>query len=210
MCKAGTQCSYERHKPEETNLYKVVSENWLTFLRDREMEGRTVPKFIVKEFEGYLRCGILAHGFGRLSCVQCQTDRLVPFSCKGRGWCPSCGARRMAETAAHLVDVRIPLVPTRQFVVTFPMQLRLWLAKSKPLAAWVCAKVVDCLHRHLRVESGVSKGQAGCVVFIQRFGSAANLNVHLHIIALDGCYDEKSTGTLKFTNASAPREESML
>ena len=65
MCIAGTSCLYERHKPEETRLYKVVSENWLSFQRAREQEGRTVPKFVVKEFEGYLRCGILAHGFAR-------------------------------------------------------------------------------------------------------------------------------------------------
>jgi len=31
-------------------------------------------------------------------------DLFVAFSCKGRGLCPSCNARGMAETAAHLVD----------------------------------------------------------------------------------------------------------
>ena len=210
MCTTASKCNYERHKPEETNLYKVVSQNWLSFLRDRQGEGRTVPRIVIKEFEKYLRCGILAHGFGRLQCNQCHTDRLVAFSCKGRGWCPSCGARKMAETAALLVDSRIPLVPTRQFVVTFPMQLRLWLAKSKSLAAWVSAKVVSCLNAHLREESCVENGRTGCVAFIQRFGSAANLNVHLHIIALDGCYEEKSTGDLKFYNADAPWENSLL
>jgi ribosomal protein S27AE len=210
MCIAGTSCLYERHKPEETRLHKVVSENWLSFQRAREQEGRTVPKFVVKEFEGYLRCGILAHGFARLHCGQCKVDRLVAFSCKGRGWCPSCGARRMAEVAARLVDSRIPLVPTRQFVVTFPVQLRLWLAKSKPLAAWVCVKVAQCLQAHLRSESGIEEGKTGFVSFVQRFGSAANLNVHLHIIALDGSYDKKSTGRLKFYPSGAPREDSML
>jgi hypothetical protein len=41
-------------------------------------------------------------------------DRLVPFSCKGRGFCPSCGGRRVAERAAHLVDHVLPDVPIRQ------------------------------------------------------------------------------------------------
>ena len=177
MCIAGTSCLYERHKPEETRLYKVVSENWLSFQRAREQEGRTVPKFVVKEFEGYLRCGILAHGFARLHCGQCKVDRLVAFSCKGRGWCPSCGARRMAEVAAHLVDFRIPLVPTRQFVVTFPVQIRLWLAKSKPLAAWVCAKVAQCLQSNLRSESGIEGGKTGFVSFVQRISKKINNNL---------------------------------
>lgn len=66
---------------------------------------------------------------------------LVPLSCKGRGFCPSCGARRMAETAASLVHELIPHVPVRQFVVTFPPPLRLWLARSTALATTVCNKV---------------------------------------------------------------------
>ena len=44
----------------------------------------------------------------------CGHDKLVAFSCKRRGFCPSCGARRMAQTAAHLVDHVIPHVPVRQ------------------------------------------------------------------------------------------------
>ncbi len=48
------------------------------------------------------------------------------------------------------------------------------------------------------------------MVFIQRFGSVANLNVHFHIVGLDGVYEEKSTGDLKFYNAAAPTAESML
>ncbi|MBK1650193.1 hypothetical protein CKO36_16715 [Rhabdochromatium marinum] len=32
----------------------------------------------------------------------------MAFSCKGRGVCPSCNTRRMAETAAHLVDHVLP------------------------------------------------------------------------------------------------------
>jgi hypothetical protein len=36
---------------------------------------------------------------------------LVAFSCKGRGICPSCGARRMCNEAAQLVDRDLPNVP---------------------------------------------------------------------------------------------------
>lgn len=37
-----------------------------------------------------------------------------------------------------------------------------------------------------------------------------NLKVHLHIIALDGAYERKSTGRLKFIPASAPTDESTM
>ena len=208
MCIGGILVTYNRHRPEETNLYRVIADNWQTFLQTRAMENRDVPKFVVEEFEGYLRCGILAYGFGRLHCETCLVDRLVPFSCKGRGFCPSCGARRMAESAAFLVDSLLPVVPIRQFVVTFPMQLRLWMARSKELLATVCKKVVKCVNQHLQRESGIPDGLTGEVVFVQRFGSAANLNLHLHIIAIDGVYEEKSTGRMKYYNAKAPSEES--
>lgn len=62
----------------------------------------------------YLECGTLAHGFARAGCGDCGRDVLIAFSCKGRGVCPSCHARRMAELAAHLTDAVFPPLPLRQ------------------------------------------------------------------------------------------------
>lgn len=44
--------------------------------------------WIEEDFRAYLRCGILAHGFARVRCDDCATERLLAFSCKGRGVCP--------------------------------------------------------------------------------------------------------------------------
>ena len=76
-----------------------------------------LPRFIKDEFDAFLECGILAHGFLRLRCGECGHDKLLAFSCKRRGFCPSCGARRMSQTAAHLVDHVIPHVPVRQWEI---------------------------------------------------------------------------------------------
>ena len=93
---------YQRHEPEKTTLYKLIQANWLTFQNQVEQDlGHPLPDFVIKEFEEYLRCGILAHGFLRAQCTSCHHEILVAFSCKKRGFCPSCGARRMSETAAH-------------------------------------------------------------------------------------------------------------
>ncbi|MGH8647633.1 MAG: transposase zinc-binding domain-containing protein [Gammaproteobacteria bacterium] len=59
----------------------------------------------------------------------------MAFSCKRRGFCTSCGARRMAETAAHLVDHVIPRVPVRQWVISFPIPLRVLFAAHPQLLA---------------------------------------------------------------------------
>ncbi|MCP5060533.1 MAG: hypothetical protein GY937_27875 [bacterium] len=39
---------------------------------------------------------------------------MVAFSCKRRGFCPSCRGHRMSGNAAHLVDGVLPEVPIRQ------------------------------------------------------------------------------------------------
>ncbi|MDP2242269.1 MAG: transposase zinc-binding domain-containing protein [Burkholderiales bacterium] len=83
-----------------------------------------MPQFVKDEFDAFLECGILAHGFLRLRCTKYGHEKLVAFSCKRRGICPSCGARRMAETAAWLVEHVIPKVPVRQWVLSFPIPLR--------------------------------------------------------------------------------------
>ena len=51
-------------------------------------------------------------------CEDCHAEKLVAFSCQGRGFCPSCGARRMAETAALLTDEVLPRKPLRQRVLS--------------------------------------------------------------------------------------------
>jgi len=89
-------------------LYQVVREYLETFqvqsasLRD----GEGLPRFVVEEFRAYLRCGWLAGGFARFRCAACGTDRLVAFSCKGRGFCPSCGPSTMLRAVPSKVEGR--------------------------------------------------------------------------------------------------------
>ena len=105
-----------------TTLYRLVQQHAATFFAETEAAaGADLPQFVKDEFDAFLECGILAHGFLRLRCGDCGHDKLVAFSCKRRGFCPSCGARRMAQTAAHLVDHVIPHVPVRQWVLSLPI-----------------------------------------------------------------------------------------
>ena len=120
-----------------TVLSKVIADHLETFLVSCEADpdAKGLPAYVQREFYDYLQCGILAHGFLRLGCDTCQKALLLPFSCKRRGFCPSCAGRRMAQTAAHLVECVIPWVPTRQWVVSVPMALRYWMAASQDLTA---------------------------------------------------------------------------
>jgi hypothetical protein len=113
----GAPVHYERHRPEQTTLYRLIQQHAATLFAQAEAEAcAELPQFVKDELDDFLECGIFAHGFLRLRCGVCGHDKLVAFSCKRRGLCPSCGARRMAQTAAHLVDRVIPHVPVRQGV----------------------------------------------------------------------------------------------
>src|ERR1035438_6112993 len=95
---------YSRHHPERGLLYRTVEHYWPIFLREQGRVGKTLPLFIKDEFEKFLHCGIPEFGFVRTYCYGCRASGIVPFSCKKRGFCPSCCARRMNDEAAHLVD----------------------------------------------------------------------------------------------------------
>ncbi|MBW1757845.1 MAG: transposase [Deltaproteobacteria bacterium] len=207
-----TSRSYVRRTPERGVLHRVVCEHLQTFLweLDRHHEERGAPLFVKREFQRFVRCGVLAHGFARFRCGACGTDRLVAFSCKGRGFCPSCGGRRMTERAAHLIDHVLPRAPVRQWVLSLPFELRYRLAWDHKLCRAVLAVYTRALlgfYRKRAKASGYRDGRTGTVTVIQRFGGALNLNVHFHTLAVDGVFVREPDGSLSFAAAKAPTDD---
>ena len=113
----------------------------------------------------------------------------------------------MTDIAAHVVDHIVPAVPVRQFVLSLPHWLRYRLAYDHDHCIAVLAIFVRSLlgfYRNRAKNGGVHNGRTGSVTFIQRFGSAANLNVHLHVLAMDGVFSEQPNGELAFHPAPPP------
>ena len=54
-----------------------------TRLQAEDAAGADLPQFVKDEFNAFLECGILAHGFLRLHCGDCGHDKLVARRCKG-------------------------------------------------------------------------------------------------------------------------------
>src|ERR671922_3031366 len=196
---APAVATYAPRDPSGTVLYHVIAEHLETFLASLNDDPNTTgfPAYVQREFYDYLRCGILAHGFLRLGCDTCKQELLVPFSCKRRGFCPSWTGRRMAQRAPHLVPCVMPWVPTRQWVVSVPVPLRYWMAASQDLTATVHTIIRTTIAQYY-VNQAVTRGaerhkvQAGSVTFIQRFGSAINVNLHFHAIFLEGVYLDRT------------------
>jgi ribosomal protein S27E len=201
----GGAFHYARHRPERTLLYQLVEEYYPAFVSHLAAEGRELPGYIQREFKEYLKCGRLEHGFLRVRCDSCHAEHLVAFSCKRRGFCPSCGARRMAESAALLLDEVFPEQPMRQWVLSFPFPLRFLFASRPAIMNQVLGIVYRCIAMHIVKKAGFSckTAQTGAVTLIQRFGSALNLNIHFHMLFLDGVYIDASNGT-RFRWVKAP------
>jgi len=197
-----TPAPYRRRSPADTPLYRAVQSHLETFLAlcgDDWQEERISPH-AERELRAYLECGILAYGFARARCGECGHDFLVAFSCKGRAVCPSCNARRMAETAAHLVDHVLPPLPVRQWVLSLPKRLGYHLQRDREALNSALRIFIDEIERHLRAQSPGAgpDARAGAVAFIHRFGSSLNLHTHFHVCVIDGVLEPDSWGGVRF------------
>jgi ribosomal protein S27E len=186
----GAPGNYQCHRPEQTLLYQVIAQHYPAFLARLDAEGRTLPLFVRREFEAYFKCGLLEHGFMRVRCTDCHRGKLVAFSCKRRGFCPSCGARRMVESAALLVDDVLPEAPMRQWVLSIPYPLRFLFASDSTSLSESLGIVYRAIAAFQIKKGGRTQKQAQCgaITLIQRFGSALNFNIHFHMIVPDGVY----------------------
>ena len=185
---------YRRRHPERTALYQVVQQHLETYValaKEDDWNGNRVPAHVERAFRRYLECGILAYGFARARCADCGHDFLVAFSCKGRGLCPSCNARRMVETAAHLVDHVFPPLPVRQWVLSVPKRLRWYLEREPEAVSAVLRILLRAIEAHLRASSdgATSHARLGAVSFIHRFGSSLNRHGHYHCCIIDGGFE---------------------
>src|SRR5262252_2506442 len=201
---------YRRRTPERTLLYSTVRAHLKTFLAEMEGEaGASLPRFVVGEFERYLGCGILPNGFARVRCTTCGDELLVAFSCKGRGFCPSCTSRRMHDTAANLVNRVIPHVPVRQWVLSLPRWARFLLARDPMLITAsldITLRTIFARQRRLVRRAGARAPRSGAITFVQRFGGALNLNVHFHCVIPDGVFVRES-GNVRFVMQAPPSDE---
>src|SRR6266545_7233173 len=203
---------YRRREPEKTLLHQVIRERLEPFLaaaREGSAHGRGLPTFVERELRAYLDCGILARGFARVRCPDCGFERLVAFSCKAHV-CPSCNARRMEDTAEHLVRNVFPAVPVRQWVLSFPRRVRFLAARHPALASRlldVFTRAVFAWQRRSARRLGAADPRTGGVTAVQRFGGALNLNVHFHTLVPDGVFILDGDGPPSFVATPPPRNE---
>ncbi len=65
--------------------HQIVDEYYPAFAALMAEQGKELPGYVQREFEEFLQCGRLEHGFLRVRCESCHAEHPVAFSCKRRG-----------------------------------------------------------------------------------------------------------------------------
>jgi hypothetical protein len=197
--------SYVPRSTQACDAVAIVREHWPAFRERVEMHAGPLPAFVSDEIEAFATCGDFEHGFLVVECRRCGDSLRVPFACKSRGICPSCMGRRMGETAALLVDHRLPAVPWRQWVLSFEGPMAVRLGYDAELLALVCQRfakrMMQTLRHQTKREHGLHRVQglhSGVLVVVQRFRSDLGLFVHLHALATDGCFEAVGNDDARF------------
>jgi hypothetical protein len=133
-----------------------------------------------------LDCGRFEGGFARLRCDACGTERLLAFSCRRRGLCPSCAARTAALTAVRLVEHVLLPGPHRQLVLTIPKRLRIYFRVDRRLLAELARAAARAIGDVVRVVTGEPRGAPGIILALQTFGQDVTFHPHIHALATEG------------------------
>jgi len=183
----------------------IVGHRWPSLKQHNPLISR-VPEFVKNEVDAFLKCGVFAFGFIRLYCRDCHHSQLLAFSCKTRGFCPSCSARRMSESAIKLTEELLPEVPIRQWVLSFPFFIRYLMAYDPKVVTAVLSihtRTISSWYKSKHKRKYEKKSlHAGSVTAIQRFGGALNINPHFHSLFLDGVYRETESKDPQFLKSA--------
>jgi hypothetical protein len=211
------QAQYVPRSTQDSDALALVREHWPAFRARLEERAGSLPAFVRDDLEALLTCGDFEHGFLVAQCQRCGDSLRVPFACKSRGICPSCMGRRMAETAALLVEHRLPAVPWRQWVLSFPGPLAVRLGYDRALLGRVCqqfaARVMQTLRRLTKRTHGLARSAAlhpGVLIVVQRFRNDLGLFVHLHALVTDGCFDASDPDEPRFRAITELSDEHLV
>lgn len=180
---------YRRRTPEQTQLYRVVyhGRDELSRVWEERFQSTygVLRDEVLTTFDEYLNCGLLAHGAARVYCDTCKHSLLVAFSCKKRGLCPSCGAKRAVKFGEHLYDSVLEKVPHRHCGFTLPRRLRVYFRYDRSLNNILFQAAATAVQQVL----GSDTQTTALVLTVQTAGEALNFNPHLHGLLVDGTFD---------------------
>ena len=139
----------------------------------------------------YLDCGTEEAGFARLKCSACGAEKLLTLSCKQRGICPSCDAKRAAAFAAFLKDELVENVGHCLWTFTLPKMLRPYFMRNRELLADLARLAYETIKQLMADAALDENARPGVVAVPQTFGSVLNVHPHAHCLASRGVWNRQ-------------------
>ena len=136
----------------------------------------------------YQDCGLFESGFARVRCPSCKFEFLVAFSCRCRGLCPSCGAKRAAIFAELLQHRILADVPHAQWVFSIPKMLRPYFLYHRELLGDLARLAYETVREMMAAAVDGPDARPGMVAVIQTFSSSLKFNPHIHAIVTRGVF----------------------
>ena len=192
---AASPCAFYRpHVSQATPLYRLVEAHYADVHDEWEERFESLygfwRGFADRAVGAYLDCGVLENGFARVRCGACRAKFLVAFSCKGRGLCPSCAAKRAAALAAFLRDEVLADVGHAQWVFSIPKMRRPYFLYHRPLLGRLCQAAYqtarDMISAALPAEEALISGM---IAVVQAFGDELSWHPHVQAIVTRGGWD---------------------
>jgi Putative transposase/Transposase zinc-binding domain len=112
----------------------------------------------------------------------------LTFSCKTRGFCLSCHAKRLEEWGEWVRETLLLSVPHRQVVFTVPKTLRIFFKFRRGLLGELCRSAVKTLTVYFEALTG-EELVPGVIAAVQTFGDRINFHPHLHLLLTEGGVD---------------------
>jgi hypothetical protein len=183
---------YRRRRPRATSLYQLL-DTYYERLKD-SWEERFERRygfwrgFYDTAVMRYLDCGLFESGFARAVCPKCRFEFLVAFSCKGRGLCPSCGAKRAAIFSSLLHERILADVPHAQWVFSLPKMLRPYFLFHRELLGELARLAYETVREMMAAALDVPTARPGMIAVIQTFSSSLKWNPHIHAVVTRGFF----------------------
>jgi ribosomal protein L34E len=181
---------YRSRDPRKTPLYRLLEAHYepVKLQWEQRFEARYgfFCGFWDQAVARYLDCGVWDNGFARIRCDACRHEMLVAFSCKQRGLCPSCSAKRGAELGAFLIEHVKEDVGHAQWVFTIPKMLRPLFFKVRHLRGHLAQMAWETVRDLMAAAVEVPDLRPGMVAVIQSFGDRVNPHPHVHALVTRG------------------------
>ncbi|MCI0606295.1 transposase zinc-binding domain-containing protein, partial [bacterium] len=182
-CPYKTEKVYRPRRPERNPFYSVLFHYFERFAAEYEFrfekhygKWRSIIRSTVERF---INCGVLKNGFARVRCPQCKNEYLLAFSCRRRGFCPSCSAKRSVLWREFVSSQVLADCPHSHIVFSIPKMFRILFLFHRKLLGELARCAWKAIVQYFEACAGKEVLPAG-ILSIATAGDFLNRNPHIH------------------------------